>query len=166
VKKCVAKVRSAQLVKIVNLLGILPFGHLHRRFAFAFSIFRFCNFRAWHSGTLGETLDLPCSFLLNSFLALFLNPNTGNSTIYIIQQFNRDVSNSATQDSIMNGHKKTQLTHARINCALKDSSCDSPLIKNLKLTLLASNAGSSSTKVIKWPHIKNDSIFTHTGSII
>ncbi|KAG5571354.1 hypothetical protein H5410_061120 [Solanum commersonii] len=53
---------------------------------------------------------------------------------------------SATQDSIMNAHNKTQLTHGRINCALKDSSCDSPLSKNLKLTLLASDASSNSTK--------------------
>ncbi|KAG5610209.1 hypothetical protein H5410_021490, partial [Solanum commersonii] len=54
---------------------------------------------------------------------------------------------SATQDSIMNAQKKTQLTHARINCALKDSSCDPPLSKALKLTILSSNASSSSTKI-------------------
>ncbi len=83
-----------------------------------------------------------------------------------VQQFKKDVSNSATQDSIMNAHNKTQLTHARINCALKDSSCDSPLPKNLKFTILASNASSSSTKVLKCPHTKNDSIFTHNGSTI
>ena len=69
-----------------------------------------------------------------------------------VQQFKKDVSNSATQDSIMNAHNKTQLTHARINCALKDSSCDSPLSKTLKFTILASNASSSSTKVLKCPH--------------
>ena len=66
----------------------------------------------------------------------------------------------------MNAHKKTQLTNARINCALKDSSCDSPLSKTLKLTILASNASSSSTKVLEFPHAKNDSIFTHNGSTI
>ncbi|KAG5620396.1 hypothetical protein H5410_005614 [Solanum commersonii] len=60
----------------------------------------------------------------------------------------------------MNAHKKTQLTRARINCALKDSSCDSPLPKNFKLTILASNASSSSINVFKCPHKKNDSIFT------
>ena len=54
----------------------------------------------------------------------------------------------------MNAHDNTQLTHARINCALKDSSCDSPLSRNLKLTILASNASSSSTKVLKCPHTK------------
>jgi len=78
-----------------------------------------------------------------------------------VQQFKKDASNSATQESIMNAHKKTQHTHARINCALKDSSCDSPLSKILKFTILTSNASSSSTKVIKFPHTKNDSIFTH-----
>uniref|UniRef100_M1DT45 Uncharacterized protein n=1 Tax=Solanum tuberosum TaxID=4113 RepID=M1DT45_SOLTU len=46
----------------------------------------------------------------------------------------------------MNAHKKTQLTHARINCVLKDSSCDSPISKILRFTILASNANSSSTK--------------------
>ncbi|KAG5599028.1 hypothetical protein H5410_030398 [Solanum commersonii] len=60
----------------------------------------------------------------------------------------------------------TQLTDARINCALKDLSCDSPLSKILKLTILASNASSSSTKVLKCPHARNDSIITHNGSTI
>ena len=83
-----------------------------------------------------------------------------------VQQFKKDVSNSATQDSIMNAHNKTQLTHARINCALKDSSCDSPLSKILKFTILASNASSSSTKVLKCPHNKDDSIFTQNFSTI
>ncbi|KAG5609762.1 hypothetical protein H5410_021043 [Solanum commersonii] len=82
-----------------------------------------------------------------------------------VQHFKKDVSNSATQDSIMNADKKSQLTCTRINFALKDSICDSPLPKNLKLTILASNASSSSTKVLKCPHIKNVSIFTHIESI-
>ena len=50
----------------------------------------------------------------------------------------RDVSNSAIQDSIMNAHKKTQLTHAKISCSLKNSNCDSLLSKILKFTILAS----------------------------
>ncbi|KAG5631612.1 hypothetical protein H5410_003329, partial [Solanum commersonii] len=61
---------------------------------------------------------------------------------------------------------KTQLTNARIHYVLKDSSCDTPLSKILKLTILASNASSSSTKVFKFSHTKNDSIFTHNGLII
>ncbi|KAG5619953.1 hypothetical protein H5410_005171 [Solanum commersonii] len=63
----------------------------------------------------------------------------------------------------MNVHNKAQLTYARINNIPKDSSCDTPLSKILKLTILASNASSSSTKVFKCPHTKNDSIFTHNG---
>ncbi|KAG5571552.1 hypothetical protein H5410_061318 [Solanum commersonii] len=51
------------------------------------------------------------------------------------------------KDSIMNVHNKTQFTHARINCVPKDSSCDTPLPKNLTLAILASNASSSSTKL-------------------
>ena len=83
-----------------------------------------------------------------------------------VQQFEEDVSNGATQDSIMNEDKKTQLTHARINCALKDSSCDSPLSKILKCTILVSNASSGSTKVLKCPHNKDDSIIRHNSSTI
>ena len=79
-----------------------------------------------------------------------------------VQQLKRNVSNSVTKDSIMNAHKKTQLTHARINCALKDSSRDSLLLNNLKLTILASNASSSSIEVFKCLHTKDDSmIWTH-----
>ncbi|KAG5598871.1 hypothetical protein H5410_030241 [Solanum commersonii] len=55
-----------------------------------------------------------------------------------VRQFKKDVLNSATQDLIMNTHK-TQFTHAKIKCALKVSSCDTPLSKNLKLTVHASN---------------------------
>ena len=54
-----------------------------------------------------------------------------------VQLFKKDVSNSATQDSIVNAHNKSQLTLARINCALKGSSCDTPLSKIFKLTILA-----------------------------
>ncbi|KAG5572349.1 hypothetical protein H5410_062115, partial [Solanum commersonii] len=61
-------------------------------------------------------------------------------------QFKKDVSNNATQDTTMNVHNKTQLTHARINCILKDLSCYTPLSKILKLTILASNTSLSSTK--------------------
>ncbi|KAG5586083.1 hypothetical protein H5410_046517 [Solanum commersonii] len=60
----------------------------------------------------------------------------------------------------MNARNKTYFTHAQINCALKDSSCDSPISKNLMLTRFVSNASSSSIKVFKCPHTKDDSIFT------
>ena len=65
-----------------------------------------------------------------------------------VQPFKKGVSNSATQDSIMNAHNKTQFTYARINCVLKDSSCDTPLPKILMLAILATCASSSSTKSI------------------
>ena len=61
----------------------------------------------------------------------------------------------------MSAHNKTQFTYARINCVLKDSSCDTPLSKILKLAILATNASSSSTTVSECPHTKNDSIITH-----
>ncbi|KAG5610377.1 hypothetical protein H5410_021658 [Solanum commersonii] len=46
----------------------------------------------------------------------------------------------------MNAHNKTQFTYAKIKCVPKESSCDTPISKNLMLTILASNASSSSTK--------------------
>ena len=69
------------------------------------------------------------------------------------------------QDSFMNAYKKSQLTHAKINCALEESG-DLPFPNILKLTILSSNASSSSKKVLKFPHTKNDSIYTHNGSTI
>ncbi|KAG5571221.1 hypothetical protein H5410_060987 [Solanum commersonii] len=45
----------------------------------------------------------------------------------------------------MNAHNKTQFTYARINCVLKDSSCNTSLPKILMVTVYASNASSSST---------------------
>ena len=64
----------------------------------------------------------------------------------------------------MNVHNKTRLTRTRINCELKESSCKTPLLKILKITILASNESSISNKVIKYSHTKNDSIFTHNSS--
>ncbi|KAG5576896.1 hypothetical protein H5410_057030 [Solanum commersonii] len=46
----------------------------------------------------------------------------------------------------MNAHNKTQFTYTRINCVLKDSSCDTPLPKILMLAILATCVSSSSTK--------------------
>ncbi|KAG5631838.1 hypothetical protein H5410_003555 [Solanum commersonii] len=56
------------------------------------------------------------------------------------------VSSSATQDLITSAHNKTQFVYARINCVLKDSSCDTPLPKILMLAILATCEISSSTK--------------------
>ncbi|KAG5610347.1 hypothetical protein H5410_021628, partial [Solanum commersonii] len=99
---------------------------------------------------------LKSSFIRSfSFLCSFL-PNSQTQ----VQPFKKSVSNSATQDSIMNAHNKTQFTYAKIKCALKDSSYDSLISKTLMLTILASNASSSSTILFKCPHTKNDSIFT------
>ncbi|KAG5585775.1 hypothetical protein H5410_046209 [Solanum commersonii] len=64
-----------------------------------------------------------------------------------VQQFKKEVSNSATQVSIMNVHNKTQFTHAKIKCVPKDSSCDTPLPKILKLVIVSSNESLSSTKI-------------------
>ena len=81
-----------------------------------------------------------------------------------VHQFKKDVSNSATEDSMMNAHKKIQLTYVSINCSLIGLSCDLPKI--LKFTILASDVSSSSTGVLKFPHTKNDFIFTRYSSTI
>ncbi|KAG5631714.1 hypothetical protein H5410_003431 [Solanum commersonii] len=62
--------------------------------------------------------------------------------------FKKGVSNSATQDSTMNAHNKTQFTYARFNCVLKDLGCDTPLAKIIMLAILVTCASSSSTKSI------------------
>ncbi|KAG5595816.1 hypothetical protein H5410_037048, partial [Solanum commersonii] len=46
----------------------------------------------------------------------------------------------------MSAQNKTQFTYARINCVIKDSSCDTPLPKILMLTIIGTCASSSSTK--------------------
>ena len=53
-----------------------------------------------------------------------------------VKQFKMNVSNSGTQEPIMNSKNKTQTTYVRINRVLKDSSCDTPLSNILKLSLL------------------------------
>ncbi|KAG5620422.1 hypothetical protein H5410_005640, partial [Solanum commersonii] len=143
VKKCAAKNHSAQLVGIADPLGDPPFEYCITE-----------SFGESPTASLSRRLN----FILQSLAHWNVRRNHSHSATRLMVK--KYVSNSAAQDSIMNAHKKTQLTHARINCALKDSSCDSPLPKNLKLTILASNASSSSTKVFKCPHTKNDSIFT------
>ncbi|KAG5595450.1 hypothetical protein H5410_036682 [Solanum commersonii] len=105
------------------------------------------SFRAQHTRTKGE---------LRPF---------GDSPSGLVQPFKKDVLNSATQDSITNAHNKTQFSYAKIKCALKDSSYDSPISKNLMLTILVLNASSSSTKVFKCPHTNDDSIFIRKGTI-
>ncbi|KAG5613710.1 hypothetical protein H5410_013534, partial [Solanum commersonii] len=57
-----------------------------------------------------------------------------------VQLITKGVSNSARQDSIMNVHNNTQITHAKINCVLKDLSCDTPLPKIL-MRLINSRSG-------------------------
>ncbi|KAG5576853.1 hypothetical protein H5410_056987 [Solanum commersonii] len=60
---------------------------------------------------LGDAPTAPFPRRLDLFLS-------GSTHWNIVWQFKKDVSNSATQDSIMNVHNKTQLTHARINYIL------------------------------------------------
>ena len=80
-----------------------------------------------------------------------------------VQPFKKGVSNSATQDSIMNIQNKIQITYALINCILKDLSCDTPLPDILVLAILLLLQVQARQKVSKCPHMKNDSIFTHRG---
>ncbi|KAG5580206.1 hypothetical protein H5410_050833, partial [Solanum commersonii] len=89
-----------------------------------------------------------------------------------VQPFKNSVSNSATQVSIMNIHKKIQITYAQINCVLKDSSCDTPLLEILVPAILATCASSSSTKnhqsdatlTLKKRNIMH--VFTHRFALI
>ncbi|KAG5631990.1 hypothetical protein H5410_003707, partial [Solanum commersonii] len=140
---------SAQLVGIADTLDDLPFGQFHRLLDLAFSIF------AWNKRRS------PGRSTTRQLGSAIISPICGLKTQ--VQQFKKDVSNSAAQDLIMNVHNKTQFTQARINFVPKDSSCDTLLPKILKLAILASNASSSSIKVFECPHTKNDSISTYKG---
>ncbi|KAG5610314.1 hypothetical protein H5410_021595, partial [Solanum commersonii] len=128
-------------------------------------------------------LSDPQAFISSFFLAAlfllakqcpfqFVDSSTPNLNFYLsssktqVNEFKKDVSNSATQDSIMTVHNKTQFTHARINCVPKDLSCYTLSPKILTLTILCSNASSSSTKEFEFPYTKDDSILTHNGLII
>ncbi|KAG5585675.1 hypothetical protein H5410_046109 [Solanum commersonii] len=61
----------------------------------------------------------------------------------------------------MNAHNKTHFTHAKINCALKDSSCESPLSKNLFFTILALNTTSKSNATLTLTRMNTIHNFTH-----
>ncbi|KAG5610622.1 hypothetical protein H5410_021903, partial [Solanum commersonii] len=142
-----------RLVGIADSLGDPPFVLVHPLSALSFSNFKFYNIGRW--STASRNYSATCRLLLSIADLIFSFKAWHTGTL------GKTIAFHATQDSIMNAHKKSQLTCARINCALKHSSCNSALPKNFKLTILASNASSSLTKVIKCPHTKNDSIFTH-----
>ncbi|KAG5615838.1 hypothetical protein H5410_015662 [Solanum commersonii] len=110
------------------------------------------NFRRSRGHSVNRQRDLAitklsflCSFsslyssLEVSVHSLFLYPYTWKSRVF-------------HQILAQNKHLRT-LNHC--------SSCDKLLPKIFKLIILASNASSSSTKVLKCPYTKNDSIFTH-----
>ncbi|KAG5610694.1 hypothetical protein H5410_021975 [Solanum commersonii] len=88
---------------------------------------------------LGDAQSSVSSFFLASLFRFAPKSNLSPT----VQQ---GVSNSATQDSMLNAHNKTQFTYARINCVLKDLSCDTPLPKILMLAIIATCASSSLTK--------------------
>ncbi|KAG5571411.1 hypothetical protein H5410_061177 [Solanum commersonii] len=122
----------------------------HRRLVLAFNIFTF-----WTIGLL-RILEQRVEFVLLvnrqrclAILKLQLPRSFQPFCSFLrLSPFKKGVSNSATQDSIMNALIKTQITYARNNCVLKDSSCDTPLPKILMLAILATCASSSSTKCI------------------
>ncbi|KAG5619641.1 hypothetical protein H5410_004859 [Solanum commersonii] len=93
-----------------------------------------------------------------------MSPNCG-----LIKTPNLTFSCPQANSSSAAQKRSLEQCYARFNheCTQQDSIyCDSPLAKNFMLTILASNAISSSTKVLKFPHTKNDSIFIHNGLII
>ncbi|KAG5580646.1 hypothetical protein H5410_051273 [Solanum commersonii] len=118
-----------KLVQIADPLGDPPFGLGSAHW----NIRRGCrpvgdspNGLGDHQAVFSSYFQPLCSFLLDSIHVFKL-------------EFSclKRVSQAVLHQSIMNAHNKTHFTHAKINCALKDSSCDSPLSKNLMFTILA-----------------------------
>ncbi|KAG5576119.1 hypothetical protein H5410_056253 [Solanum commersonii] len=68
----------------------------------------------------------------------------------------------------MNIHNTTQISHAKINYALKDSNSDTPIPKILMLAILATCVSSSSTKNAMLTLKKRNTIhvFTHRLALI
>ncbi|KAG5571847.1 hypothetical protein H5410_061613 [Solanum commersonii] len=130
---CAAADRLASIVGIVDQLGDSPFGVVHCCLVPTFVIIMLWPIGRYGLSTLEHKTNVHALF---NFKTLKL------------------------KDSIINAHNKTQFIYAKIKCALKDSSCNSPISTKLILTILASKASSSSTIVFKCPHTKNDSIFT------
>ncbi|KAG5606589.1 hypothetical protein H5410_028081, partial [Solanum commersonii] len=138
-------------------LGNSPFGVVHRRLALAFIIvvlWRSAHWNKRQSKTLWRLAKWTRRssglhfFILFSLFVPFCNQTQ-------VLSFKKGVSNSATQDAIMNAHNNTQFTYAK-----------TLLPKILKLAILASNASSSSTKAFEFPHTNDDSIFTRKPYIL
>ena len=72
---------------------------------------------------------------------------------------------SATHDSLVNVHDKTQFTYERMNFVLKESICDTLFPKILNLAVIFSNGSSNLTRTFEFHHKNDDSIFTHKGII-
>ncbi|KAG5585773.1 hypothetical protein H5410_046207 [Solanum commersonii] len=122
----------------------------HHRFMLAFSIFTFWSIGKY--STASQNYSAKCQLLLSSPFLSFYFRASRIGTKGGLRPFGKSssgVSKRAAQHSIMNAHNKTQfITYARINCVLKDSSCDTPLSKILMLAILDTCASSSSTKSI------------------
>ncbi|KAG5610125.1 hypothetical protein H5410_021406, partial [Solanum commersonii] len=170
--------RSASLVEITDQLGDPPFGRFHRCLAISFSIVLFWIIGrrsiALRNCSVTRQLLLFTADLILSFRAQHTRTKGEDKTFCCLCSSLLTNSSSAVQKGCLKqcytriNHKCTQqnLTYyARIKCALKVSSCGILLSKNLELTILPSNGSSSSTIVFKFPHTKNDSIFTQWFTI-
>ncbi|KAG5571874.1 hypothetical protein H5410_061640, partial [Solanum commersonii] len=119
-KICATTDHSAQLVGIADALGDPPFGLFHPLLALTFNIFnKRLSLSLSATRQLGSAIfnlsffrsfQPPCSFLPSTVHAFPQTPNTQN-----LRQFKKDVSNSTTQDSIMNAHSRFNLLMRRSN---------------------------------------------------
>ncbi|KAG5595268.1 hypothetical protein H5410_036500, partial [Solanum commersonii] len=129
--------RSASLVEIADQLSDSPFGVVRLRLALSFSIVVL-----WFIGLHGTSSQIYSAIRrllpISADLILFFRAqHTGTKANKL--KFNRSERVSRTM------LHKPKFTYAKIKCVLKDSSCDSPISTNLMLTILSSNASSSST---------------------
>ncbi|KAG5631655.1 hypothetical protein H5410_003372 [Solanum commersonii] len=151
-KICAVADHSVQLVEIADKLGDSPFGRFHCLLALAFNFFALRVVGRYSTTSRNYSPTRRVLHFITILIFPFRAQYTGTKGDL---QADRRLTNWAQRSSGLHFFVlfsrlipscQTQFTHVRINCVPKDSSCDTPLPKILKLAILASNASSSSTK--------------------
>ncbi|KAG5611188.1 hypothetical protein H5410_022469 [Solanum commersonii] len=150
-----------QTIGTVDALGDPPFGLLYRFSAFAFNIFAFWIIGRYNTALLNCSAIHRLLFFIADLIFFFRAQLTGT-----MGELKKDVLNSATQDSIMNAHIRLNLLMRRSNVHSKFQIVTHHYQRISSSPYLLQMQVQAQLKCSNCPHTKNDSIFTHNGSII